>query len=106
MKILRSKLGIPIGCQHTTTGGPAQPLCEMVAGMAVLERSAGNFRHRASVLFSEVAMRAYLYNLPTGIWALAVIPAVLIAYPVGRVVLPALVHAIVPDVVRTVLSLM
>ena len=49
-------------------------------------------------------MKAYFTNLPTKIWVLLVVPAVLIAYPVVCVVVPAVVHAVVPDVVRTVLS--
>ena len=48
-------------------------------------------------------MKAYLTNLPTRIWVLFVVPAVLIAYPVGRIVVPAVVRAVVPEVVRTVL---
>ena len=49
-------------------------------------------------------MKAYFTNLPTKTWFLFVVPAVLIAYPVGRMVLPVVVHAVVPEVVRTVLS--
>jgi hypothetical protein len=49
-------------------------------------------------------MKAYFTNLPTRTWFLLVVPAVLIAYPVGRIVLPVVVHAVVPEVVRTVLS--
>ncbi|HUD66544.1 MAG TPA: hypothetical protein VMQ17_18300 [Candidatus Sulfotelmatobacter sp.] len=49
-------------------------------------------------------MKAYFTNLPTKIWMLLVVPAVVIAYPVVSVVVPAVVHAVVPDVVRTVLS--
>jgi hypothetical protein len=49
-------------------------------------------------------MKAYLANLPTSIWALAVIPLILLAYPIVHMVFPALVHALVPDVVRSVLN--
>jgi len=49
-------------------------------------------------------MKAYLQNLPTRIWLLLVIPAVMLAYPVVRIVLPAVIHAVVPEVVRSVLS--
>ena len=45
-------------------------------------------------------MRAYLANLPTGIWALAV---ALLAYPVAKMLVPVVVHAMVPEVVRSVL---
>jgi hypothetical protein len=49
-------------------------------------------------------MKAYFTNLPTRIWLLLVVPVVLVAYPVVRIVGPAVVHAVVPEVVRTVLS--
>jgi hypothetical protein len=37
--------------------------------------------------------------------ALAAVTAVLIAYPIARIAIPAILHGIVPDVVRTVLHL-
>jgi hypothetical protein len=49
-------------------------------------------------------MKAYLNNLSTRTWLLLVIPAVILAYPVARIVIPAVVHAVVPEVVRSVLS--
>ena len=49
-------------------------------------------------------MKAYFTNLPTRIWLLLIVPAVVIAYPVVRIVVPAVVHAVVPEAVRTVLS--
>jgi len=49
-------------------------------------------------------MKAYFYNLPTKTWLLLVIPVVMLAYPVVRIVIPVVVHAVVPDVVRSVLS--
>jgi hypothetical protein len=49
-------------------------------------------------------MKSYFTNTPTKLWLLLVVPAVLIAYPVARVVVPAVVHAVVPEVVRSVLS--
>jgi hypothetical protein len=49
-------------------------------------------------------MKAYLTNLPMKIWLVLVVPAVVIAYPVVRMVVPAVVHAVVPAAVRTVLS--
>ena len=49
-------------------------------------------------------MKAYFTNLPTRTWLLIVVPAVVIAYPVARMVVPAVIHAVVPEVVRTVLS--
>ena len=49
-------------------------------------------------------MKAYFTNLPTKGWILLVVPALLIAYPVARVVVPAVIRAVVPEVVRSVLS--
>ena len=49
-------------------------------------------------------MRACFTNLSTRAWMVLVISAVVIAYPMGRIVVPAVIHAIVPDVVRTLLS--
>ncbi len=49
-------------------------------------------------------MKAYFANLPTRTWLLLIVPAVVIAYPVARIVVPAVVHAVVPEAVRTVLS--
>ena len=50
-------------------------------------------------------MKAYFANLSAGRWMLLTAPLVLIAYPVVRIVVPAVVHAAVPEVVRTVLRL-
>ena len=49
-------------------------------------------------------MKAYFTNLPTKTWLLIVVPSVILAYPVGRIVLPAVLHAVVPEVVRNVLN--
>jgi hypothetical protein len=49
-------------------------------------------------------MKAYFTNLPMKIWLLIALPAVLIAYPIVCIVLPAVVHAVVPEVVRSVLN--
>jgi hypothetical protein len=45
-------------------------------------------------------------HLSANTWALAAITVVPIAYPIARMVIPAVLHHIVPDVVRTVLNLM
>ena len=50
-------------------------------------------------------MKAYFTNLPMRVWLLIVVPAVAIAYPVGRIVIPAVIHAVVPEAVRAVLSM-
>lgn len=49
-------------------------------------------------------MKAYLNNLSTRTWLFLVVPAVALAYPVIRIVGPAVIHAVVPDIVRSVLS--
>jgi hypothetical protein len=49
-------------------------------------------------------MKAYFNNLPTKTWLLLVVPAVVLAYPVVRIVIPVVLHAVVPQVVRSVLS--
>jgi hypothetical protein len=49
-------------------------------------------------------MKAYFTNLPTRIWVLLVIPVIAIGYPVALCVVPAVIRAVVPEVVRTVLS--
>jgi hypothetical protein len=49
-------------------------------------------------------MKAYFANLPTKTWLLLGVAAVGLAYPVVRVVVPTVLHAVVPEVVRSVLS--
>jgi hypothetical protein len=49
-------------------------------------------------------MRAYLTNLPMRIWLLLVASAIVIAYAVVSIVFPAVVRAVVPEAVRTVMS--
>lgn len=53
---------------------------------------------------TEDVMKAYLTNLPMRTWFLLVIPLVAIGYPVARLVILAVLHAVVPEVVRSVLS--
>jgi len=50
-------------------------------------------------------MRAYLANLTPTARMLLVLPVIALAYPVITLVLPAMVRALLPDVVRSVLSL-
>ena len=50
-------------------------------------------------------MRAYLANLTPKTRILLALPIVAIAYPVVTCLIPAIVRAVVPDVVRSVLSL-
>jgi hypothetical protein len=56
-------------------------------------------------MYRDDAMKTYLTNLPMKIWLLLVVPAVLIAYPVACAAVPAVIHAVVPEAVRTVLNL-
>ena len=51
-------------------------------------------------------MRAYLAKLAPRTRMLLAVPAVVIAYMIVTIVVPAVVHAAVPDVVRQVLKLM
>ncbi|HVI11165.1 MAG TPA: hypothetical protein VND65_22990 [Candidatus Binatia bacterium] len=50
-------------------------------------------------------MRAYLTNLAPRTLMLLAIPALALGYCVVMVILPAIFNAVVPDVVRSVLSL-
>ena len=49
-------------------------------------------------------MKAYINNLSMKMWLLLIIPTLVIAYPIARVVVPAVIHAVVPEIVREVLS--
>jgi hypothetical protein len=44
-------------------------------------------------------------HLSTNTWVLAAVTVVLIAYPIARFVIPAVLQVVVPDAVRTVLHL-
>lgn len=66
----------------------------------------GTFTKADPYKWREDLMKAYLTSLPTKTWFLlvVVVPAVVIAYPVVRIVGSEVIHAVVPEVVRTVLS--
>jgi len=65
-----------------------------------------NFFVAAAVLeLKDMLMKAYLANLPTAFWVLAALPALVVTRCVMAAVVPQVVHAIVPDVVRTVLRI-
>jgi hypothetical protein len=55
--------------------------------------------------FWSARMDALDRHLSANTWALAAVTVVLIAYPIARIAIPAALHGIVPDVVRTVLNL-
>ena len=44
-------------------------------------------------------------HLSANTWALAAVTVALIVYPTAKIIIPAIVHAIVPDAIRTVLNL-
>jgi hypothetical protein len=87
--------------------GYLRPLQRILFGVDVLRVlvAEGDLQPRAEDR-REDAMRTYLSKLsPTARMALA-IPLLMVAYPVVMIVLPCVVRAIVPNVVRSVLSLM
>ena len=49
-------------------------------------------------------MKAYFDNLTMKMWLLLVVPTLVIAYPIARIVVPAVIRAVVPEVVRNVLT--
>jgi hypothetical protein len=50
-------------------------------------------------------MKAYFANLPTSVWVLVALPALVVTRCVLATVVPQAVHAVVPEVVRTVLRI-
>jgi hypothetical protein len=50
-------------------------------------------------------MRAYLANLTPKARMLLALPVLAIVYPVIMILVPAIIRAVIPDVVRSVLSL-
>ena len=53
----------------------------------------------------DMVMKAYLANLPTAVWVLVALPALVVARCVLAMVVPHVVHAMVPEVVRNVLRI-
>lgn len=56
--------------------------------------------------YSEDAMKAYFNSLPMKTWLVLVVLTLSIAYPIACLVIPAVIHAIVPEVVRNVLTVL
>jgi len=52
----------------------------------------------------DMVMKAYLANIPTTAWVLLAVPALVVTRCVLATVVPVVVHAVVPEVVRTVLK--
>ena len=51
-------------------------------------------------------MKTYFNNLSPMVWALLAIPVVALAHPVVTILVPALIHALLPEPVRAVLSML
>jgi hypothetical protein len=51
-------------------------------------------------------MKTYSTDRSSTVWALLAIPLVALAYPVVTLVVPAVLHAVVPESVRAVLSML
>jgi hypothetical protein len=79
-------------------------LSEFLVFLPALTADLGTFPPPATYQSEEDAMKAFFQNLPTKTWLLLVIPTVVVAYPIVRIVVPAVVHAVVPEVVRNVLQ--
>ncbi|MGB9234213.1 MAG: hypothetical protein WCC04_07345 [Terriglobales bacterium] len=58
-----------------------------------------------AVQFWSAHVDALDRHLSAKTWALGAVTVALIAYPIARIVVPAIIHGIVPDAVRAVLSL-
>jgi hypothetical protein len=56
------------------------------------------------VSIPEADMRTHISNLSLGTWLLLGLPALVVCRSVVMTVIPCVVHAVVPQVVRTVLS--
>jgi hypothetical protein len=84
------------------------PVGAQLAGLNGLElgQKSGNFLDTFSYLELETDMRAYLANLKPNLLILLALSALAIAYPIVTIVMPAIIRAVVPDAVRSVLSLM
>jgi hypothetical protein len=102
---------MPIAGKDTTENGPLQRLVPQLAGQVAIagkERECDRLGTFLSVLpytSIEDVMKAYLNSLPMTSWVLLTLAGLIIAYPIAQVVVPAVVHAVVPDVVREMLRL-
>jgi len=66
----------------------------------------GNFLLFSLVLeLKDMVMKAYFANLPTAVWVLVFLPALVVTRCVVATVVPQVVHAVVPEAVRTVLRI-
>jgi hypothetical protein len=66
----------------------------------------GNFLLFSLVLeLKDMVMKAYFANLPTTFWVLIFLPALVVTRCVVATVVPQVIHAVVPEAVRTVLRI-
>jgi hypothetical protein len=66
----------------------------------------GNFLLFSLVLeLKDMVMKAYFANLPTAFWVLIFLPALVVTRCVVATVVPQVIHAVVPEAVRTVLRI-
>ena len=49
-------------------------------------------------------MRTHLQNLSPAMWVVLGVPALIVGHSIVTTVIPCLLHAVVPEAVRTVLS--
>jgi hypothetical protein len=85
--------GVSVAPSNTPSGPPKVILREL-------------FRTFARIPSQEDAMRAYLAKLTPKAAMLLAVPVLAVAYPIVMIVIPAMVRAVVPNVVRSVLNLM
>jgi hypothetical protein len=62
-------------------------------------------RSRLRIRMQEAAMRTYFNRIPTAVWLVASLPVLFLTRCVVTTVVPIVVHAVVPEVVRTVFGL-
>ena len=74
----------------------------LVTGMSEI---CGTFMPPAAYQHRAQSMRTYLPNLSATAWALIALPALVAARCVAVTVVPQVVHAVVPEVVRSVLRI-
>jgi|GEM_PF-1489295 hypothetical protein len=67
--------------------------------------SLGTFPAALPYQLLEDVMKAYFNALPTTAWLLLTVAGLIIAYPIVQILVPTVVHAVVPDVVREMLRL-
>jgi len=66
----------------------------------------GNFLLFSLVLqLKDMVMKAYFANLPSAVWVLVFLPALVVTRCVLATVVPQVIHAVVPEAVRTVLRI-